>query len=271
MNLFLVMFLLMSGGTDLDWYVHYGNGVRAVEAGESDEAIVELQRAIELRPEEGLSIPTEPYQYVDYTPHLFLAIAHQMKGDLVSAREELAIAEKTGIAERSDYGRHLLEAERILLTGLASKPLPPRPMLSDYWVRPDLLTESEFASLKADVLMHCEPGYEPASLDTKWYAHYETALTAAGKGERSKALAELLEAIVRRPEPQRRARTYGMWLIDYYPYFQLARLHAQMKNWECARDAIEISKRLDEIAPSSGEFHEFMMLDYETQHRAAQK
>jgi hypothetical protein len=42
-----------------------------------------------------------------------------------------------------------------------------------------------------------------------------------------------------------------------------------MGNWECARDAVEISKRLDEVAPSSKEFSEFMMLDFESQRKAA--
>lgn len=270
MNALCLVFLIMAGQGDLDWYAHYEKGVRSVETGDAAVAISELELALESKPEAELSVPTYPYEYVDYTPHLFLSIAHRMRGELVSARKELELAEASGIAERSEYGRHLLEAQRILLTGRASQPLPPRPMLSEYWTRPEVLSEAEFESLKDDVLKHCPAGYEPADADTTWYAHYERALELARDGNRPQALAELLEAIVRRPEPQRRARTYGMWLVDYYPYFHLARLHAQMQNWECARDAIAVSKRLDEIAPSSKEFTEFMMLDYESRQRASQ-
>ena len=30
------------------------------------------------------------------------------------------------------------------------------------------------------------------------------------------------------------ARMYGMWLIDYYTYFHIAREHMRLENWECA-------------------------------------
>lgn len=267
MTALLFSLLLMAGGADLAWYTHYEAGVRAVEGGDSDAAIEALERSLELKPDEELNVPIHSLQYVDYTPHLFLSIAHQQKGALASAREELEKSEKAGVAEKSEYGRHLLEAQRIMLTGLSSKPLPSRALSSGYWSRPDLLSPEEFETLKADILEACEAGHEPARSDSPWYWHYESALAAARKGEQPKALGELLEAIVRRPEPQRRARTYGMWLVDYYPYFQIARLHAEMGNWECARDAIQISKRLDEIVPSSREFTEFVMLDYEAQKR----
>jgi hypothetical protein len=219
MQAILFSLLLMAVGADLSWYAHYEAGVRAVEAGDPDAAIQELERALELRAEEGLHIPTHSLQYVDYTPHLFLAIAHQMKGSIVSARAELENAERSGVAEKSEYGRHLLQAQRILLTGLSSRPLPPRPMLSEYWSRPALLTEDEFESLKTNILKVCEVDHAPSTAGAPWYSHYQAALEATRKGEPSKALAELLEAIVKRPEPQRRARTYGMWLVDYYPYF----------------------------------------------------
>ncbi len=264
----LLSLLLMSGGTDRAWFQHYEAGVKAVEAGDPSTAIEELSRALELRPEPELSVPLDPYEYVDYTPHLFLSFAHQMTGSLDSARDELDKAEKAGVAERSEYGRHLLEAQRILLTGISSRPLPARPVLSEHWARPEILSEDEFNSLRNDILAACDTVPQPAPRDTPWYQHYEKALQSDREGDQPEALAELLEAIVRRPEPQRRARTYGMWLVDYYPYFQVARLHAEMGNWECARDAIQISKRLDEIAPSSKEFTEFVMLDYEAQRKA---
>lgn len=267
MHILLLSLLLAVGGDDLGWYAHYETGVRAVEAGDPDRAIAALQQALAARPDAELNVPLHAYEYVDYTPHLFLAIAYHMKGSVVSARAELEKADKAGVAERSEYGRHLLEAQRILLTGLSARPVPSRPELAGHWVRPAVLAEEEFDSLKADILEVCEAGYEPAPAETPWYYHYESALDAARSGERSKALTDLLEAVVRRPEPQRRARTYGMWLVDYYPYFQIARLHAQMGNWDCARNAIEISKRLDEIAPSSREFTEFVMLDYEAQRK----
>lgn len=265
----LFSLLLMTAGADLAWYSHYEAGVRAVEAGEADAAIEALEKALALKPDEELSVPLDPFEYVDYTPHLFLSIAHHMKGSLVTARAELEKSERAGVAEKSEYGRHLLQAQRILLTGLSSRPISSQPVLSDHWSRPELLSEEEFTSLKSNILKVCAAAHQPAGGETKWYSHYEAALEAARRGDQPRALAELLEAIVRRPEPQKRARTYGMWLVDYYPYFHVARLHAEMGQWDCALDAIQVSKRLDEIAPSSREFTEFVMLDYEAQRRVA--
>lgn len=100
-----------------------------------------------------------------------------------------------------------------------------------------------------------------------WYAHYELGLEVARKGDPQRALPLFLEAIERRPDPQRRARMYGMWLIDYYPYFHVARSHMKLGNWDCARDALEISTRLKEITPGTPEYSEFFALKSEAERR----
>lgn len=247
-----------------EWYVHYERGVRAVERGDPDVAIEELDSALALRSVSGLGVATRPYEYVDYTPHLFLSIAYHMRGDLEQARASLLRAEEAGIAPRSEYGRHLLDAQRVLLTGLASRPLPSPPRLTTYWEQPEILTTEELESLKQSIFESCDGPFGPTEENDQWYVHYERAMDAVEDGRRSDALRSLLEAVALRPEPQRRARTYGMWLVDYYPYFQIARLHAQARNWTCARDALEISKRLNEIDPRSREYNEMMLLDMET-------
>ena len=57
------------------WYEHYENGVRLVAQGQASAALPELQAAAALRGKEGLQVPTRPQQYLDYLPHLCLALA----------------------------------------------------------------------------------------------------------------------------------------------------------------------------------------------------
>ncbi|HWW61716.1 MAG TPA: hypothetical protein VN181_10150 [Thermoanaerobaculia bacterium] len=51
-----------------------------------------------------------------------------------------------------------------------------------------------------------------------------------------------------------------MWLIDYYPYFHIARSHVRLENWQCAKNALEISRKLGEIPASAPEMSEWLSL-----------
>ncbi|HWW61717.1 MAG TPA: hypothetical protein VN181_10155 [Thermoanaerobaculia bacterium] len=112
----LLVATLLSQAT---WYDHYERGVRLIEEGQAAAARPELEAALKLREKEGLQLPARPQQYVDYLPHLYLAIASQMTGDLDVARRELASAETSGIATRSEVGHPLLVAYQLLLRGNA--------------------------------------------------------------------------------------------------------------------------------------------------------
>src|SRR5207249_3151083 len=114
------------------------------EQGDGAGARTELQAAIAARPKEGLQIATRPQQYIDYLPHLYLAIANQMSGDVAAARKELALAEDGGVAKRSEVGRPLLVAYELLLRG--------GPSYAVYKEKPPVLSEAEFSMLRNDVL-----------------------------------------------------------------------------------------------------------------------
>ena len=242
----LILSLLLATASD-SWFDHYERGVRLIEQGNASAARAELAAAIAVRPTEGLQVATRPQQYIDYLPHLYLAIANQMTGDVETAKKELARAEDSGVAQQSDVGRSLLVAYQLLLRG---KPF------AVYTKKPPLLSEADFNTLRTDVITHCNLPRETKLENLPWYARYELALELERKGDYPRALHQLIDAVAARPNPQRRARTYGMWLIDYYPYFHIAREHMRLENWECARNAMEISQRLGEIpagAPEAAE------------------
>ena len=245
------------------WYERYEQGVRLIEQGKASEARAELEAALAARSEEGLQLPARS-QYLDYLPHLYLAIANQMSGDVENARKQLALAETSGVAAKSEIGRPLLVAYQLLLRGDAAGKYP---RYAVYEKKASLLTDSEFALLRNDVLQKCDLPSDTTLKNAPWYANYELGLELERKGDYSRALTHFIDAVARRPNPQRQARMYGMWLIDYYPYFHIARSHVRLENWQCAKNALEISQRLGEIPTSAPEVNELLSLQQMTERR----
>jgi tetratricopeptide (TPR) repeat protein len=261
MHFLLAVFLAVTSGT---WYEHYDRGLRLIADGNGAAAREELQAALALRNKEQLQVLTRPQVYIDYLPHLYLAIASQMVGDINAARQHLTQAEDRGVAAKSEVGRPLLVAYQLLLRGDASG-THRRPAYAMYSPKPPVISEMEFKRLRQDVLTKCNVA--PDTKKAPWYARYELGLELERKGDYTRALGELIDAVSLRPNPQQRARMYGMWLIDYYPYFHIARSHVRLANWECAKNALDISQKVNEIPAAAPEFQEFLALQQETARR----
>lgn len=255
-----------SAASGATWYEHYERGVRHIEEGNAEAARSALQAAVKERAEEGVQIPTRLQQYIDYLPHLYLAIAHQMTGDVEAARRELALAETSGMAAKSEVGRPLLVAYQLLLRGDAAGRLP---RYAVFEKRAPMLSEADFNLLRNDVLSKCDLPLDTELRNAPWYANYELALELERKGDYPRALTHLIDAIADRPNPQKQARMYGMWLIDYYPYFHIARSHVRLENWECAKNALEISQRLNEVPSNAPEINELLSLQRQTEQKLA--
>lgn len=256
----LIALLLLLGAvpaTAAEWYEHYEKGVRLIEQGQAEAAKASLQAALDARGAEGVQVPTSLQQYIDYLPHLYLAIASQMTGDVDRARKELALAETSGMAAKSEVGRPLLVAYQLLLRGDATGKYP---RYAVYENKPPTLTEEEFQLLRNDVLSKCDLPLDTKLKDAPWYANYELGLRLERKGDYSRALTHFIDAVAHRPNPQKQARMYGMWLIDYYPYFHIARSHVRLENWQCAKNALDISQRLGEIPVNAPENDEWVSL-----------
>ena len=253
--------LLAAGSAQGTWYEHYEKGVRLIGDGHGAEARAELEAAIAQRGAEGLQIATGQQQYIDYLPHLYLAIAAQMSGDVATARKELARAEDSGVAAKSEVGRPLLVAYQLLLRGDGTAS---RPAYANFKPATPILSDQEFSVLRNDVLTKCDVSTDTKLADAPWYVRYELGVELERKGDYPRALNEFVDAVANRPNPQRRARTYGMWLIDYYPYFHIARSHVRLQNWQCAKNALDISQRLGEIPQGAPELSEYLTLQQET-------
>lgn len=243
------------------WYDHYEKGVRLIEQGNAAAAKTSLEAALAERSQEGLQVPSRPQQYLDYLPHLYLAIASQMTGDMEAARKQLALAETSGMAAKSEVGRPLLVAYQLLLRGGNTT------KFTMFEAKPPVLTEEEFALLRNDVLSKCDLPLDTKLSEAPWYANYELGLALERKGDYPRALTHFIEAVAHRPNPQKQARMYGMWLIDYYPYFHIARSHVRLENWQCAKNALDISQRLGEVPNNAPELSELLSLQKMTEQK----
>ncbi len=262
-SLFALLLLTTSAMAD-GWYDHYEKGVHLIEQGQAAAAKESLEAALAARAGEGLQVPTRPQQYIDYLPHLYLAIASQMSGDVERARKELGLAETSGVAAKSEVGRPLLVAYQLLLRGDASGKYP---RYAVYDKKPSLLSEQDFQTLRDDVLAKCDLPLDTKLAHAPWYANYEIGLELERKGDYSRALTHFIDAVANRPNPQKQARMYGMWLVDYYPYFHIARSHVRLENWQCAKNALEISQKLGEIPNASPEMNELLSLARQTEQK----
>ncbi|HEX2835492.1 MAG TPA: hypothetical protein VHW00_20945 [Thermoanaerobaculia bacterium] len=259
-----VLLLAATPAFAANWYDSYEKGVRLIAEGQGADAKSALEEALAARAEEGLQVPARAQQYLDYLPHLYLAIANQMTGDVERARKELALAETSGLAAKSEVGRPLLVAYQLLLRGNAAS-------YATYEQRKPLLSDAEFQTLRNDVLSKCDLPLDTPLKNAPWYANYELGLELERKGDYPRALTHFIDAVADRPNPQKQARMYGMWLIDYYPYFHIARSHVRLENWQCAKNALDISQRLGEVPNGTAEMNEMLSLQRETERKLATK
>ncbi|HET9031362.1 MAG TPA: hypothetical protein VFN25_00515 [Dokdonella sp.] len=101
-------------------------------------------------------------------------------------------------------------------------------------------------ALRRKVLVQCGLDSSGNRNFLPWYFHFQYGQALLEAGDASRAIVELNQSIDLRPEPQARKRTYGMWFLDYLPYFQLAEAHAMLANWPCAEHAMELSRSTGE-------------------------
>ncbi len=92
---------------------------------------------------------------------------------------------------------------------------------------------------------HVREGREYGKIDEafrhKWWNYYKRGLSFAEGEYYKEAEADLREAMGRRMQDQRMARTYGMHFIDYFPHRELGIVHYLTQNFDTARKELELS------------------------------
>jgi tetratricopeptide (TPR) repeat protein len=90
----------------------------------------------------------------------------------------------------------------------------------------------------------------PASADP-WYEHYANALRALEQEDWTVAVQQLNAALEKKGDPDARARSYGMNVVEYFPYFRLGVAYYHLGQFDAALQAFETEARLGAIAESA--------------------
>jgi len=106
-----------------------------------------------------------------------------------------------------------------------------------------------------------------------WFETYERAvdLIAAGKAEEAAPLIDQL--IEEHPFPRHEVRVRGSYFMNYFPYFQRARIEAARGDFEAAAHSLKVSTTFGELELDRRTLAEFNELqkEVEAQARVAQK
>ena len=96
-----------------------------------------------------------------------------------------------------------------------------------------------------------------------WYRHYENAEEALAAEDWRLAIEELNQALERKGDSGHRVRTYGMNVVDYFPYLKLGIAYYRLGQHEAALEAFATEERLGVVERSdgaSGELDRFRQL-----------
>ena len=124
------------------------------------------------------------------------------------------------------------------------------PTLHEFERKPYVLSDTEVLKIQEEIRTRCNlPPAEDRSYP--WYYHYELGLTMQKHRDWQRALDSMLAALERRDRPQKFTRIYGMWFIDYFPYYNIGLAHYHLKNWKCAVQSFRLSQMFEALPNDS--------------------
>ncbi len=87
-----------------------------------------------------------------------------------------------------------------------------------------------------------------------WYVHYENAERALAQGRWREAVGQLNQALERKADSGLRVRSYGMKVVDYFPYLKLGIAYHQLGEEKAALEAFDTEERLGVVkgSPEAG-------------------
>lgn len=239
------------------YQAEYLSGVKYFEQGQFQLASDSFRKAIHLEP----SPRVEPDEYI---PYIFLSATQFEIGNTLEARDALIQSQVYGVAPQTDTGKLLLGryAVDIMSVPLVSAKITSTPNGDSIGTEaaPELVLHSEEDSVPARILRLCTNAAETEELP--WYFHYQCGVELMKSGDIQRAVKSFTLGANAREDSARRKRTYGMWYIDYLPYYQLALAQSKLGDWKSALASIETSVKLGEFSPHDPDYNSFLELDH---------
>lgn len=255
----------------------YRNGLAQLQRGETRAAFESFYQAI--------SLESTPRPGPDaYLPYVNLSIALFESGQTRAARDALIQSQVYGVAANTDEGRALLDryAANIMSAPLDNSKMallaPVKPTAKTAGPAtaepksipntPDTVAVATAASVEADVIAdndstvkRCAATINRSDDKLPWFFYYQCGVELMKAGNAEMAVSAFEMGANAHEDPRRGKRMYGMWFIDYLPYYQMALAHSQLGNWESANAAIKSSETYGEFSPGDPDYGSFSALD----------
>jgi tetratricopeptide (TPR) repeat protein len=235
--------------------VAYVTGLEFFEQGKFEEASESFFESITL----------DPQPDTEYIPYLYLAASRYEMGFAQQARDALIQSEIFDEASKAENGKALLEqyAVKIMSESQSQTELVLGPQSSPVAAigKSYSLSESEAQIIRAQVLKRCALSSSIAQNKLPWYFHYEYGRNLMAAGDSQRALNEFVLGANLSEDPKRDKRMYGMWYVDYLPYYQIALAHSKLGEWESAHNAIKTSENFAEFSPNDPDYESFRSLE----------
>lgn len=232
------------------WRTNYEKGLQFIAQGQYQDGADYLRMAVADKPISEIVAADK----LEYLPYLQLAICYMHLDKPRLAEEFLNLEDALSAVHQSTAGQKLLKEYRNQVktrpdSGVAEK------SIRDYDRRNGLLSDPEVVQLKEEIRKQCRlPKADERTYP--WYYHYELGLALKQKDDWQRALDSFISALDNRDRPQKFSRIYGMWFIDYYPYYYIGLAHYHLGNWKCADSSFQLSQMMEDIPKDSVEFRD---------------
>jgi hypothetical protein len=232
-----------------DWADDYRRGLEALEKDDLRAARRSFERAVAEEPRSHATARTYGARSIGYFPYLQLSRVAYRERDLKAAQRHLAQEMAEAQVGQTPEGRALLQEQQLLLENLELIQAAEQggATVGDRTVTRTERDRQREALLSQQVAQQCGERRLGKPDRMPWYYHYALAQKLAAHDDWIGALAHLSWALDRRGEPGEWVRTYGMGFVDYRPWLEMGRAHGHLGNWECARDALELSTQKEPL------------------------
>jgi tetratricopeptide (TPR) repeat protein len=239
-----------------DWQMHYVRALASMGEGDFEAAAVAFEDAIGCEPSPQAGA-------IDYLPYIYLAAARYELGQVEKARSALTQSKQYGIASRTEDGRNMIQNYSGLIKDEPVDHAVAQDVIDfrDYERKEFTLSDMEVEAVRDEVLRRCALSTDVAGNKLPWYFHYLFGQGLMEAGDAQRALDSYVLGANLREDSRRNKRMYGMWYIDYIPYYKIALAHAKLGNWKNARDAMELSSVFGEFTPRDGDFEAYSQLE----------
>lgn len=251
---FLGALIAGTAAADDGWQDDYLYALESLQRSNYQAAIDSLEAAISVRPVPELMAVSPT---VDYLPYLNLAAAYFEVGSMDKAREALQNAQRENKWVDSYVGRQLWDHYALPIMASDAEVAAGRSDYRDFDRKPYLISEDEAEKIKTEVLRRCAITGDGPRGDLPWYFHYEYGMELMEAGDPQRALDQLIMAANRKEDSKRHSRMYGMWFMNYLPYYSIAQVHTKLGNWQCAMDAMRLSAKYGEFSPLDPGFEQY--------------